>query len=112
MERCPHCGGTEFEVETVNQVEVKKCRTCGAYVEDAGREFPWNSFVPQCERDESGRYPFCPKCGCREVRRLSVEGRMVRSNLLAALIAGEPYERQAMGRQYECQNPKCRYRWD
>lgn len=111
MEKCPYCGGDDFEIEMVNQVEVKKCKRCGSYVEDVGNEFPWQSFVPLCERDANGRYPFCPKCGCKNIRRLTVSENMIRGNLLAALITGESYV-SGRARRYECQNPKCKYSWN
>lgn len=113
MGTCPYCGGDQFTVETVNQVEMKKCQRCGAFFEDIGREFPYQSFTPLCERDANGAYPFCPKCGCKEIRRLSLDECMIRGNFFAALLAGEPFERNAMLRgRYECRNPKCRHRWN
>ena len=113
MKQCPYCGSSSYEVETVNQAKMKKCRTCGAYYEDVGEAFEINTFVPVYERDGNGVYPGCPKCGCREVRCLSAEELLIRGGLLTSLIAGEPHERAPflLGK-YECQNPACRYRWD
>lgn len=112
MKQCPYCGCEEYEIETVNQAEMKKCRACGAFYEDAGAEFEINSFVPVYERDSDGRYPGCPKCGCRDIRRLTIDELMVRGNPIAAVVTGVPHELNPLlhGR-YECLNPDCRYRW-
>ncbi len=113
MKQCPYCGCEEYEIETVNQAEMKKCSACGAFYEDAGAEFEINSFVPVYERDSDGKYPGCPKCGCRDIRRLTMDELLVRGNIVAAVIAGEPHELNPLllGR-YECRNPDCRHRWN
>lgn len=113
MEQCPYCKSTQYEIETVNQVEMKRCCSCGAYYEDAGEPFEISTFEPVYERDENGHYPGCPKCGCLKVRHLTVQEMAIRGGLLTALIAGEPYQRGSvfLG-EYECQNPACGYRWD
>lgn len=113
MNRCPYCGEEQYETETINQVALKRCKACGAYYEDAGEEFEINSFAPVYERDQNGRYPGCPKCGYMDIRRLTMEELAVRSSVVAAAIAGEPYEHSAfLHGRYECQNPKCRHRWN
>lgn len=56
------------QIETVNQVEMKKCHNCGSFFEDVGREFPYESFTPVCERDANGEYSFCLKGGNKEIR--------------------------------------------
>lgn len=113
MDACPYCGCEKYTIETFNQVEMKKCQSCGAFFEDVGREFPYESFVPVCERNANGEYPFCPKCGYKKIKYLSMDELMVRGSLAASLLAGEPYERYSFLRgRYECLNPQCRYRWN
>lgn len=116
MEQCPYCGSAVYENETVNQVEIKKCKSCGAYYEDAGKEMPWSedidAFVPVYERDSHGEYPGCPKCGSRKFREVTRGDRVLRHSLLASELLGVPWEpASVVRRKYECLNPSCGYRW-
>lgn len=116
MEKCPYCGSALYENETVNQVEIKRCKSCGAYYEDVGKEMPWSddidAFVPVYERDLHGEYPGCPKCGCRKFRKVTNGDRILRRSLLASELLGIPWEpKSVLWRKYECLNPSCGYRW-
>lgn len=92
MGRRPYCKSREYEIDTVNQVKMKKCSSCGAYYEDVGEKIPGESFVPLCEPDASGVYPFCPRCGSCDIKYLKADEVMIRSSRLAALLAGMPYD--------------------
>lgn len=116
MEKCPYCGSGLYEYETVNQVEIKKCKSCGSYYEDAGKEMPWHEdydgFVPVYEKDVHGEYPGCPKCGSRKFRELTSGERIIRGSEIGSWLLGFPWESKHVARRrYECMNPECGYRW-
>ncbi|MDD2972652.1 MAG: zf-TFIIB domain-containing protein [Lachnospiraceae bacterium] len=112
MKQCPNCGSAAFEIQEMNGVELKKCSTCGAYYEDAGKDFEINSFVPVYERDSNGKYLGCPKCGCKEVHEISYQEACIRSTMGSALLSGQRYlPFKLIPPRYECTNPKCQYTW-
>ena len=48
--------------------------------------------------------PKCPTCGCTQIRQISVGDKMVGIALLGLFSNTRKY-------QFECLNPKCKYKW-
>lgn len=95
---CPHC-------QKHFKLYQEKCPDCNLYLETRRN----SNGNPNCNttntiKMSSYNIPKCPTCGSTNIRRISTAEKATGVILFGIFSNKRKY-------QFECQNPKCKYKW-
>lgn len=102
MKECPNCKAKYNDYDQY----CFKCNYKLQFVKDSKivDYSPNSNVIDKSQTQQSSNIPKCPTCGSTNIRRISTAEKATGVILFGIFSNKRKY-------QFECQNPKCKYKW-
>lgn len=98
---CPICSNTNYEYD--EKTGYISCKQCGCVVKENSQKH--TIYIEQQNRlKQNQNIPKCPMCGSTNISKISAMSR-------ATSIIGFGILSKKIGKQWQCNNPKCKHMW-